>query len=137
MIFLERTMTLSTGLIRPLMLVLAMAAGASLSASPTPAAPNFDGEWSVIIITEAGACDRAYRYPVTVANGKLKYEGEAAITLSGTVDARGKLNATIRRGEQQANGSGRLSSSSGAGTWTGKSSTTACAGRWEAERRAG
>ena len=130
-------MTYFTGLARPLMLVFAVLAGFVAGGRPLPAASNFDGQWSVIIITEAGTCDRAYRYPVTVANGALKYEGDAAVAISGHVEPSGKLNATIRRGEQSANGSGRLSSSSGNGTWTGKSSTTACAGRWEAEKRAG
>lgn len=130
-------MTLLTGPVRPLVLAFAAVAMLAAGARHLPAASNFDGEWSVIIITEAGTCDRAYRYPVKVVNGQLKYEGEAAITLSGTVDARGKLNAMIRRGEQSANGSGQLSTSSGAGTWTGKSSATSCAGRWEAEKRAG
>ena len=91
----------------------------------------------MIIITEAGSCDRAFRYPVKVTNGEMKYEGEAAVTLTRHVGPGGKLNATVRRGGQSATGSGTLSSSSGAGTWTGKSSTSICAGRWEAERRAG
>jgi hypothetical protein len=123
------------GFVRPLMALFAIALVSS--ASRAPAASNFDGQWSVVIITEAGNCDRAYRYPVKVMNGEMKYEGEAGITLTGRIDASGRLNATVQRGEQSATGSGRLSSSSGAGTWTGKSATTACNGRWEAEKRAG
>ena len=121
----------------------ALAAAAILAASAVPAsAPafarsNYDGQWSVLIVTQKGTCDRAYRYPVRVTNGVLKYQGEAGVEISGRVDPSGKINATVQRGDQSANGSGRLSSSSGAGTWTGKSSTTACAGRWEAEKRAG
>ncbi len=130
-------MSIFTGLARAFVLVFAVLTGPAVAASRTPAASNFDGEWSVVIITEAGTCDRAYRYPVRVVNGTLKYEGEASIEISGRVDPSGKLNATIQRGEQSANGSGRLSPSSGAGTWTGKSATTSCAGRWEAEKRAG
>jgi hypothetical protein len=120
----------------PLVLALALLAGLTASIQPAPAA-NFDGQWSVLIITEDGTCDRAYRYPVTVTNGVLSYEGEAGVTLSGKVDPSGKINATIRRGEQSANGSGRLSASSGSGTWKGKSSTSACAGTWQAVRGAG
>ena len=109
----------------------------SSASRAAPAVSNFDGQWSVVIITEAGNCDRAYRYPVKVMNGEMKYEGEAGITLTGRIDANGRLNATVQRGEQSATGSGRVSSSSGTGTWTGKSATTACNGRWEAEKRAG
>lgn len=100
-------------------------------------AAAFDGHWSVVVITENGTCDRAYRYPVRVVNGAIKYEGEAGIDITGRVDASGKLNATISRGEQSANGTGRLSRSAGTGTWSGKSKTSACSGRWEAERREG
>ena len=130
-------MTFSTRFARPLVLGLALVGGLTLAAQQTPAASNFDGQWSVLIITENGTCDRAYRYPVKVEKGVLSYEGEAGVAISGRVDASGKLNATVQRGEQSANGSGKLSSSTGSGKWTGKSSTSACTGRWEAEKRAG
>ena len=130
-------MTFLTRSARPLALILALSAGLTVAARQTPAASNFDGQWSVLIITENGECDRAYRYPVKVTNGVLTYEGEAGVAISGRVDASGRLNATVQRGEQSANGSGKLSSSTGSGKWTGKSNTSACAGRWEAEKRAG
>ena len=114
-------MTIFTGPARAPMLVFAVLIALAATARQTPAASTFDGQWSVIIITEAGTCDRAYRYPVKVTNGELKYEGEAAVAITGHVDASGKINATIRRGEQNASGSGRLSSASGAGPWTGTS----------------
>jgi hypothetical protein len=126
----------ATRFTRPLLLTLAFSAGLTALASRAPAA-NFDGNWSVLIITEDGTCDRAYRYPVRVTNGRLSYEGEAGVAISGRVDPSGKISATVQRGEQSANGSGRLSSSSGSGTWKGKSSTTACTGTWQAEKRAG
>jgi hypothetical protein len=99
-------------------------------------AASFDGIWSVIVITEEGNCDRAYRYPVRVVNGQIRYEGEAGISVSGRVDGSGRLNATISRGEQSASGNGRLTQRAGSGTWSGKSKTSACSGRWQAERRA-
>jgi hypothetical protein len=115
-----------------------MLAGALTAASQRPAgAASFDGSWSVVVITESGTCDRAYRYPVRVVNGQIKYEGEAGIDIHGKVDGSGKLSATISRGDQHASGRGRLTRSSGSGTWSGKSKTTACSGRWEAERREG
>ena len=119
---------------------LALLVSTAVPAGSAPIASTkaaFDGGWSVLIVTEKGTCDRAYRYPVRVTNGQVAYHGEANVTLTGHVDPNGKLNATVRRGDQSASGSGRLSSSTGAGTWTGKSSTSNCAGRWEAEKRAG
>jgi hypothetical protein len=105
---------------------------AALPAS-APAATSFDGVWSVVIITEKGTCDRAYRYPVRVQNGKVMYGGEASFNVSGQVDARGRVRVSIRRGEQGASASGRLSQSEGAGSW--KSFAGECAGNWTAERR--
>jgi len=98
-------------------------------------AAKYDGNWSVVVITERGDCDRAYRYPVEVVKGKINYQGEAGIAITGRVDANGRLQAVIRRGEQQANGNGRLSATGGSGVWTGKDSVKECSGRWEAERR--
>ncbi len=96
---------------------------------------NLDGSWSVLIITESGECDRAYRYAIRIKGGQIIYEGETGITLTGRVDGNGQLTATVQRGEQRATGSGRLAGSSGTGTWKGQSNTGACGGRWEAERR--
>jgi len=122
-----------SGLVVLPLLILATMAVSRISAQ----AASFDGSWSVVVITENGTCDRAYRYPVRVVNGELRYEGEAGINIRGRVDGSGKLNATISRGEQSASGTGRLSRSGGAGTWSGKSKSSACSGRWEAERREG
>ena len=96
---------------------------------------NFDGTWSVLIVTEAGECDRAYRYGIRIERGQIIYNGDAGVTFQGRVESNGQLAATVRRGEQHASGSGRLSGNRGAGTWKGQSSTGACSGRWEAERR--
>ena len=102
---------------------------------PVRAQASFDGAWSVLIITEAGECDRAYRYGIRIQRGQIVYGGEAGVAFTGRIEANGQVSATVRRGDQSATGSGRLSGSSGAGTWNGKSNTGGCSGRWEAERR--
>jgi hypothetical protein len=114
---------------------LAVATVTVLGASPgsAPAATPYDGVWSVVIITERGTCDRAYRYPVRVQNGKVLYGGDNSFTVSGQVDARGRVRVSIRRGEQGASGSGRLSTNQGAGSW--RSFAGECEGNWTAERR--
>jgi hypothetical protein len=106
-------------------------AGALAAAAPAAATPGYDGLWSVVIVTEKGTCDRAYRYPVRIANGVLVNDGPSPITVSGKVGGNGAVNVTVSYGEKSANGSGRLSGNMGAGSWTGGS----CAGTWEAERR--
>jgi len=101
---------------------------------PAQAAPH-DGQWSVVIITEKGNCDQAYRYEVAVDDGKLSYAGREQVSLSGTVASGGAVKVNIRLGEQGATGSGKLAGASGTGTWQGTGNAGACAGRWEAEKR--
>jgi hypothetical protein len=96
---------------------------------------NFDGRWSVLVITESGTCDAAYRYGVTVENGVVRYRGESGIDVRGSVDDHGRVRVAIGRGEQRAEGTGQLSQDGGSGTWSGSSSANRCRGRWEAERR--
>jgi len=103
--------------------------------TPAPAQASFDGAWSILIVTESGDCDRAYRYGVQIERGRIIYDGGAGVELTGRVDRNGRVTAELRRGEQSASGAGRLSGSRGAGTWRGRSPTTQCAGYWEAERR--
>jgi len=98
-------------------------------------AASFDGNWSVLIVTESGDCDAGYRYEVRVGSGKVTYAGEASINLSGTVSSAGAVKVAISKGNQNADASGRLSAKAGSGSWHGQSSSGACKGRWEAERR--
>ncbi len=98
-------------------------------------AATLDGNWSVLIITEKGDCDRAYRYPLAVAAGQVRYTGEAGANVSGTVTSAGAVKVSIRMGDKGASGSGRLSGGSGAGTWQGVGNGARCSGRWEAEKR--
>lgn len=105
------------------------------SAGVANARSSFDGLWSVLVITEQGTCDRGYRYALRVQNGAVRYEGDAAITISGRVAPNGAVRVAIRRGDQGANGSGRLSGNSGAGRWTAVGASRRCAGTWSAEKR--
>ena len=104
-------------------------------ATPTVARTPYDGLWSVLIVTESGDCDRGYRYPVAIVNGTVRHapEGDQSFDIAGRVGAGGQVNVSVRRGEQYAQGSGRLSASSGTGRW--RSPSNGCAGHWEAERR--
>lgn len=110
-------------------------AGFGLSVAPAAARTPYDGLWSVVIITERGACDRAYRYPVRIVNGRVTYAGEGAFNIFGRVRGNGAVSVTVSRGASRASGSGRLTRSFGRGAWRGASSTDACAGVWQAERR--
>jgi hypothetical protein len=110
-----------------------LAATAPGSARPTQS--SFDGRWSVVIITDAGNCDRSYRYGVAISRGRISYDGGSSVAVSGGVDPRGRVSVSLRYGQAAAQGSGRLSRSDGEGRWQGASSGSRCSGRWLAERR--
>ena len=114
----------------------ALALGITLTALPAQAAPrSFDGSWSVLIITDYGSCDRAYRYGLQIRNGQVSYQGDSSADISGRVSPAGQVSVQVRQGSQQANGTGRLSQGSGEGQWRGSSPDQQCGGRWTAERR--
>ena len=50
-------------------------------AGPATSAPSFDGVWSVVIVTEKGTCDRAYRYPIRISKGAVVNEGSSPATI--------------------------------------------------------
>lgn len=113
-----------------------LAAALALDAAvPARAASAHDGRWSVLIVTEKGNCDQAYRYEVAVSDGKVAYAGREQVDFSGTVASNGAVKVNIKLGEQGAAGTGKLSGASGTGTWQGTGNSGSCAGRWEAERR--
>jgi hypothetical protein len=106
-------------------------AGALGATQPAAAAPNFDGLWSVVIMTEKGTCDRAYRYPVRIANGEVQNDGPSLINVTGKVGGNGAVKVLVSAGDKSATGIGRLSGKIGGGQWSGGE----CAGHWQAERR--
>jgi hypothetical protein len=115
--------------------IAALALGTPLWTAPTAIAHTpFDGAWSVLIVTDAGTCDRAYRYALRISDGRVYYD-DPSFNVSGRVDGRGRVIVSVNAGGQQANGSGRLSGSYGSGRWSGRSSTSQCSGHWEASRR--
>jgi hypothetical protein len=108
--------------------------GSSLASPAFAQASRFDGNWSVEVVTQQGACDRAYRYSVIIQNGRARYGGQENFNVSGRVQANGAVSASIARGENRANVTGRLAGNTGTGTWT-TSGGRVCSGQWNAEKR--
>jgi hypothetical protein len=106
------------------------AAGRSRAASNA-----FDGAWSVLLMARSGACDGTYRYGVQISNGEVLNAGGAQVDLQGRVAPNGVVRVSVAAGNQEAHGAGRLSRTSGSGTWQGQGSGGTCAGTWQAERR--
>jgi hypothetical protein len=108
-----------------------LAGAAGLMATTSYAEPRYDGLWSVLVVTEKGDCDRGYRYPIRIENGKLVNAGDTNFTISGAVAPTGAITVTVSAAGKSATGLGRLDANEGEGHWTGAS----CSGSWTAERR--
>src|SRR5271167_1230099 len=103
----------------------------TLISSTSFAGPAYDGVWSVLVQTQKGDCDPAYRYPIRIANGRLVNAGDNAFTITGAVAPTGAITVTVSAAGKSATGSGHLAGAEGGGSWTGG----ACSGSWTAERR--
>lgn len=107
---------------------------ASFGAPEAIAATPYDGYWSVVIVTQRGACEPAYRSAVSIADGYVR-GGDGMASIYGRVGRNGAVSVVVTSGMQSARGNGRLSRSSGAGVWAGQGSAGRCSGRWTAHRR--
>lgn len=115
--------------------VVGLAVFATLAPSSASARTPYDGNWSVLIVTNSGPCDRAYRYGLSIRNGSVFYEGSVAVNVAGRVGKGGQVRVKVWSGRQGARGSGRLSRDHGGGSWRGTGSMGTCTGFWTAERR--
>lgn len=117
-------------------LALACLAGWMIASGPAAAAPrsapSFDGQWAVDVIVLRGTCEEGYSFPVRVARGNIVYAGQVDINATGRVGRDGRVTARFTRRGETLTASGRLSGSSGAGTWTAPSRS--CTGRWQARK---
>jgi hypothetical protein len=108
-------------------------ASVAQAATKRGASPNaYDGRWSVMVITEQGACDRASRLSLGISNGRIEV-ADAMAAAAGTVDARGRVAVRVMQGADVLAASGSLGAGAGSGKWRAPSKQ--CAGRWVAERR--
>jgi hypothetical protein len=98
--------------------------------TPVAAAAPFDGSWTVKIASQSSAC-KSGSIPVEVKDGKI-VSNSPVVNVSGQVGNSGGLRVVVGDGVRKANGSGKLSATSGAGTWSGGGGI--CSGTWVAER---
>ena len=113
----------------PVLIGTIVAYASAASAEPR----NFDGTWSVQLVTEAGICDSAYNYAVAIRNGQVRpASGISGASIAGRVSARGAVGLSIQQGAVSGAASGRLGASSGSGSWRVASM---CSGRWTARRQ--
>ena len=105
------------------------------AANPSFARSSFDGEWSVVIMTRDGACTPTLRYPLAINNGIVGNAGDTPVAVQGRVAPNGNVRVVVQSGGSWADGTGRLSTTTGGGVWRGQGTTGLCEGTWQAERR--
>lgn len=100
-----------------------------LLATPAMASATFDGQWSVQIASSNSACSDGASVSIGINNGQVA-SNTASVSASGRVAEAGNINVTLSSGIKRAVGFGRLSGSSGSGTWR----AAVCSGTWTAQR---
>ena len=108
--------------VRILMLV------ATILTTPAAAA-TFDGEWNVLIASSNAACSGGTSVSIGINNGQVA-STSAMVTASGRVAEAGNISVTLASGMKRAVGLGRLTGTSGSGTWR----AALCSGTWTAQR---
>jgi hypothetical protein len=101
---------------------------AALATAPSAAA-TFDGDWNVQIASLSAACSSGASVSIGISNGHVA-SNNATVTASGRVAEAGNISVTLSSGLKRAVGTGRLSGTSGAGTWR----AALCSGTWTAQR---
>jgi hypothetical protein len=102
---------------------------AGMSVATPAAAATFDGEWNVQIASSNTACGGGTTVSIGINNGQVA-SSNALMSATGRVANAGNISVTLTSGMKRAVGSGRLTATSGSGTWRG----ALCSGTWTAQR---
>lgn len=102
------------------------------AASTAHAKSAYDGSWELVFVTQRGPCDHTYDFTVNIFDGVVTHPN--LVKFRGRVAKSGAVRASVAVQDKYASGSGRLSASSGRGTWSGRSGSAACSGSWTARR---
>jgi hypothetical protein len=101
----------------------------ALDLATPSAAATFDGDWNVQITSSNAACSSGASVSIGISNGQVA-SNSATVTASGRVADAGNISVTLSSGLKRAVGTGRLSGTSGSGTWR----AALCSGTWTAQR---
>lgn len=115
-----------------LMKAAVLAAAVSCVSSAALARTEYDGPWTVTMVTTRGGCSAFTSFGVQVINGTVLASG-GGFTLRGRVSRNGAVTATAGSADQVAHAHGRLSlRGGGGGGWV--SPAKGCSGHWTARR---
>ena len=92
----------------------------------------YDGSWGLLFVTQRGACNPTYNFTVNVSNGVVTHPN--LVKFRGYVAKSGAVRASVTVQDKYAAGVGKLSATSGHGTWSGHSGPAQCSGYWTAQR---
>jgi hypothetical protein len=92
----------------------------------------YDGSWDLIFATKRGTCDPAYNFTVNINDGIITHPN--LVRFKGYVARSGAVRASVTVQDKYASGIGKLSNTTGHGTWSGYSGTARCSGYWTAQR---
>lgn len=115
---------------RNVLLALMLSTGLAGAAS----ASELDGPWSVVIVTQEGDCDPAYRAELTIEGTRVIYAGGPAAPAGvvGTASKNGKISIAFKNDQGSLSASGSMKGQNGSGTWR---ASNGCSGRWKADKR--
>jgi hypothetical protein len=101
-------------------------------ASVAHARSAYDGSWDLAFVTQKGTCDPAYNFTVSISDGVVTHPN--LVRFKGYVAKSGAVRASVTVQDKFASGTGKLSGTSGRGTWSGHAGSERCAGYWTAQR---
>src|SRR3954466_15101072 len=96
---------------------LALSTGVILSGSASADPAKFDGTWSVQLVADGGLCGSGASSTLTVQNGSVR-AGGSGVSVSGQVGPSGSVSLALQKSGVQGTASGKLSGSSGSGSWS-------------------
>jgi hypothetical protein len=103
-----------------------------LLATTANAHSSYDGSWSLVFVTQRGACDSTYNFSVNINDGVLTHPN--LVKFSGRVAKSDVMRASVTVQDKYASGSGTLTGGSGRGMWSGRAGSERCSGYWTAQR---
>ena len=112
-------------------LCIAAAVVSAAPLAPASARSAYDGPWSLDFVTRRGDCD-TYHFDVAIADGVVSHPN--LVRFHGRVNAAGAVRASVAVQDKYAAGSGRLTPTTGHGTWSGWSGSAKCSGVWTGKR---
>jgi hypothetical protein len=121
---------MSTTTLKRTFAALSLTAGVILSAPSSANPASFDGTWSVSLVSSGGMCGSGSSSVLTVRNGSVR--GGSGVSVSGQVGPSGSVSLSLNKSGISGFASGRLSGSSGSGSWSVAS--LGCSGHWTARR---